>query len=433
MQEKQAQAIGRAGYTEWNFFDKRLRGATRPARTRGLHILIIHYKKMRNWLTIIIILWLCSPLSGITDEKPGDHSTYVQHVEQAYVLMFQGNNRGAISEFEAALAIEPDHHEVLHYLGMAQAQEEFWNKAAENYQRSLALMPDNIEALYSLGVAYFKLDQWTEAVEALQRVVELSPNHARGHEMLGKSLVKLRRYAASVPILTKALALTPQSAGIYQELGIAHLNLKVYPEAIANFKKAIAHGPTGYAEPHHGLGTAYFRLGDREKSRAEMQIYQQLQKDFAEYERLTRLTRAEPNNLEAWTELATLLMNQKNFAKAIQVFQKCIELAPNNAQFYHGLSRCFMNLNYPKHAAEAARKAVQLMPNQAILYNTLGSAYAMQGESQRAIRAFQKAVELDSEQPYYHLNLSRLYQGLGNQQLAQEHYRVYEHLLSKQK
>ena len=92
-----------------------------------------------------------------------------------------------------------------------------------------------------------------------------------------------------------------------------------------------------------------------------------------------------------------------------------------------------MNLNYPKHAAEAARKAVQLMPNQAILYNTLGSAYAMQGESQRAINAFRKAVELDNEQPYYHLNLSRLYQGIGNQQLAQEHYRVYEYLLSKQK
>ena len=267
-------------------------------------------------LTIVIIFLLCSPLSGITGEKSGDHSTYVQHVEQAFILMFQGDNLRAISEFEAALAIEPDHHEMLHYLGMAHAQEEFWNKASENYQRSLALMPDNIEALYSLGVAYFNLDQWTDAVAALQRVVELSPKHARGYEVLGKSLVKLRRYAEAVPILMKALSLTPHVAGVYHELGIAHLNLKAYSEAIENFKQAIAYGPTGYAEPHHGLGTAYFRSGDREKSRVEMQIYQQLQKEFAEYERLTRLTRAEPHNLEAWTELATLLMNQKNFAKA---------------------------------------------------------------------------------------------------------------------
>ena len=57
----------------------------------------------------------------------------------------------------------------------------------------------------------------------------------------------------------------------------------------------------------------------------------------------------------------------------------------------------------------------------------------MQGNTQKAITAFQKAVELDSEQPYYHLNLSKLYQSLGNQQLAQEHYRAYEHFLSEQK
>ena len=145
---------------------------------------------MRNWLKIIIVIAFCLPFSNVTGEKIGDHSTYVQHVEQGFAQMFRGNNRGAISEFEAALTIEPDHYEVLHYLGMAYAQEEFSNKAAESYQRSLALMPDNIEALYSLGVVYFKLDKWPDAVTALQRVVELSPQHARGYEVLGKTLVK---------------------------------------------------------------------------------------------------------------------------------------------------------------------------------------------------------------------------------------------------
>ena len=174
-------------------------------------------------------------------------------------------------------------------------------------------------------------------------------NTRAGYEVLGKSLVKLRQYAEAVPILTKALELKPQAAGTYQELGTAHLNLKAYPEAIENFKQALVFGPGRYAEPHYGLGMAYLRLGDREQSRAEMQIYQQLQKEFAEYERLTRLTRAEPNNLEAWTGLATLLMNQKNYGAAVQAFQRCIELAPKNAHFHHGLSRAFMNLNYPKH------------------------------------------------------------------------------------
>ena len=73
---------------------------------------------MKDWLKIVIVLWLCSPLLGVADEKSGDHSAYVQHVERGFVFTFQGDNQGAISEFEAALAIEPEHAEILHYLGM---------------------------------------------------------------------------------------------------------------------------------------------------------------------------------------------------------------------------------------------------------------------------------------------------------------------------
>ena len=288
---------------------------------------------MQNWLKIVIVLWLCSPLFGVADEKSGDHSAYVQHVEKAFMLMFQGDNQGAISEFEAALTIEPEHAEILHYLGMAYAQEDFWNKAVARYERALTLMPDSIEALYSLGIAYFRLDRWEDAVAVLRQVVELSPEHARGHEVLGKSLVKLRQYAEAVPVLKQAITLKPQAPGIYHELGTAYLNLKEYPKAIESFKQAVELGPARYADPHHGLGTAYLRMGDREKSRAEMQIYQQYQKEYAEYERLTRLTRNEPNNLEAWAGLATLLMTQKNYARAVQGFQRCIELDPNNANF----------------------------------------------------------------------------------------------------
>ena len=135
---------------------------------------------MRNWLKIVILFWICSSFSGVASEKIGAHGKYIQHVEQGFAFMFRGDNQKAISEFEAALTIEPDHYEVLHYLGMAYAQEQFWNRAAESYQRSLGLMPDNIEALYSLGVVYFKLDKWADTVPALERVVELSPQHARG-------------------------------------------------------------------------------------------------------------------------------------------------------------------------------------------------------------------------------------------------------------
>ena len=397
---------------------------------------------MQKWLILGIILCLFAPPAAQGSDA---HATYVQHVEHGFARLFQGDNQGAIAAFEAAIASESEHYEIHHYLGMAYAQEQFWKKAVKAYQRSLALMPDNIEALYSLGVAHFRMDEWAQAVAPLQQVIALSPQHARGYEVLGKAQVKLRQYADAVDTLTKALALKPNAAGTYQELGTAYLNLKAYSEAIETFKKALQFGPARYAEPHYGLGTAYLRLSTtvgepsrsqyREKSREEMRIYQLLQKEYAEYERLSRLTRTEPKNLNGWAGLASLLIHQKNYAEAVRVLQKCIELAPNEANFYHGLSQAFINLNYPRPAAEAAQKAIQLLEpasesargRMAVLYNTLGSAYAMQGDAQNAIGAYRKAIELNGEQPYFHLNLAKLYESLDRHALAQEHYRAYEH------
>ncbi len=112
---------------------------------------------MCHRLIIIFILYCCLQ-NNICIADNAQHNQYVQHVEQAFQMLFQGNNKGAIKEFENALKIEPEHFEILHYLGMAYANQESLNMAIEAYKRSLTLNPENIEALYSLGVAYFKIE-----------------------------------------------------------------------------------------------------------------------------------------------------------------------------------------------------------------------------------------------------------------------------------
>ncbi len=394
---------------------------------------------MRNIFFVTLMLLCFAVILGLNADA-NTHALYVQHVEQAFKSLFQGNNEQAIESFETALAIEPDHYEILHYLGMSYTQDESWKKAVNVYSRALELKSDSIEVLYSLGLVYFKLDQWSDAAAQLKQVITFSPNHVRGYELLGKVYIKLRQYTDAVEVLTKALELKPNSPGNYNELGNAYLKIKSYSEAITNFKNAIKYGPPNFAEPHYGLGTAYVHTGEREKSRSEMLLYQQLQRLNVEYERFTRQTRVAPNNLEGWIGLARILMQQKIYNEAIPALQKCVALGNSQntspdtiAGFHHGLSQAFLNLNYPKHALESVGKAILLSPKQSIFYNTLGSTYARLGLIQKAIPAYQQAIMLDSEQPYYHLNISKLYQSIGNRKLAQEHYQAYEFYLSKQK
>lgn len=395
--------------------------------------------QMRIQLTVLVLFWILIPFTELHAET-NRHAEYVELVEKGFRALFKGDNPATIDAFNAALAIEPNHFEILHYLGMIYAEDSSWNKAVAVYQRSLALQPDSIEVLYSLGVVHFKLNQWEAALTPLQKVVSLSPQHARGYEVLGKVYVKLRQNTKAVEVLKKAITLKPHAAGNYNEIGNAYLNLMAYDDAIKNYNKAIELGPPDFAEPHFGLGNAYLRSGNQQKSREEMQIYQTMQKVAADHERYTRLTRVDPDNLEGWVGLAKVLMQQRKYKRVIPIFQKCIELAKKQkasaatiAGFHHGLSQTFINLKYPKLAVDSAKTAIQLMPKHDLFYNTLGSAYAMLGDVQNAIAVFQKAVSLNEEQPYYHLNLSKLYGSIGEQKLSKQHYQAYQHFLSLQK
>ncbi|HIC17903.1 TPA: hypothetical protein EYO77_07320, partial [Candidatus Poribacteria bacterium] len=85
------------------------------------------------------------------------HLEYVTHLDRGVMLMFQGNTPKAINELEKALAIEPNHYEVHHYLSMAYEEDGLWNSVVSATTKSLELKPDNIEALYSRGKALFNL------------------------------------------------------------------------------------------------------------------------------------------------------------------------------------------------------------------------------------------------------------------------------------
>ena len=94
---------------------------------------------MQKTIRLAYIVGLCLMVLGIpnigqTDVDPR-HLEYVTHLEQGFMRVFHGDSQDAIAEFEKALAIEPEHYEIYHYLGLAYADGDFWNKAAEAYRR----------------------------------------------------------------------------------------------------------------------------------------------------------------------------------------------------------------------------------------------------------------------------------------------------------
>ena len=83
---------------------------------------------------------------------------------------------GAEADFRAALALRPDHPQVLNYLGYSLVERgEKLDEALGMIETAAAALPENGAIVDSLGWVYFQLGRYDEAVFHLERAASLEP------------------------------------------------------------------------------------------------------------------------------------------------------------------------------------------------------------------------------------------------------------------
>jgi DNA-binding winged helix-turn-helix (wHTH) protein/TolB-like protein len=123
------------------------------------------------------------------------------------------------------------------------------------------------------------------------------------------------------------------------------------------------------------------------------------------------LTKRETNNAAAYESYATAIYfwntrSKESIAKAIDYFQKAINLDPSYAKAYAGLADCYLlifNYGYDivnqeeafKRFAEAAHKSIELDDDLAAAHLQMAQLHFVRGEHPDANREFQRALQLD--------------------------------------
>jgi tetratricopeptide (TPR) repeat protein len=103
-----------------------------------------------------------------------------------------GQRDKAIAEFRRVLAVDPDFHAALNYLGYTFAEAGVnLEEAVKLVSRAVALDPDNGAYVDSLGWAYFRIGRPEQARGYLERAARLEPEDATLQEHLGDVYVAL--------------------------------------------------------------------------------------------------------------------------------------------------------------------------------------------------------------------------------------------------
>jgi tetratricopeptide (TPR) repeat protein len=328
---------------------------------------------------------------------------------------------------------------VLQFQARGEEADEFWRQA-------LRINPKRADVYWSLGQRAVLAGSYEEAVSHWRRVLELDPRMPQVSGNLALALMSLGRHQEAVDVLEKG----PQAANLSGfdrfVLGQAYLQLGQLDRARDNYEKAIQLQPD-CTNAHYGLFTVCTRLGQRDKAREHLAIFQKLkaqemkvlkdrndvhsdlqevrgrvaetyvmahllygdppQPEKAE-QLLRRAVAIDPTNVSAFRALGDLSQVLGRRAEAEQAYRALIEADPNHADGYRGLALLYLRgrIKLPE-ARQLAEKAVALEPV-ALNYFVLSRACDQNGDAARALSALKKAVDLEPTNASYRQTYERL-------------------------
>jgi Flp pilus assembly protein TadD len=114
--------------------------------------------------------------------------------------------------------------------------------------------------------------------------------------------------------------------------------------------------------------------------------------------------------------------NQKNFSKAIQAYQKVIELDPTYVEAYNNLGIIYQMIGDVDRASAAYQKSTEINPKYEKGYNNLGILLLLRGHYEEASETFQKALAINANNIESHIYLGILFKKKGQWQEAIESY-----------
>ncbi len=201
-------------------------------------------------------------------------------------------------------------------------------------------------------------------------------------KMLGIPVAPAERQAMESHGTQAALAFQDYLRGLgYMQNYVSTGNLE---KAVESFRSALKADST-YALAYAGLGQAYWHKYQQTSDTAWVDQAQQA---------CGHAVTLDPKLPASHLCLGTLESGTGHYAKAIQEFQRVLQVEPTNIAAFSGLGSAQERLKQTDQAEETYRRAISVRPNYWAPYNWLAIIYFQNGQTEKAAEMFRKVTEL---------------------------------------
>jgi tetratricopeptide (TPR) repeat protein len=259
---------------------------------------------------------------------------YEAELNLGIVLLRQKRAKEAVPPLEAAAKAKPDQYRPAFYLAEALLDGGKGAEAEVYYRRAVGLNPKSAEAVHGLGQALLNQGKTADGAKYFEEAVTLDASFRPALLQLANVYEADKNYAAAIAIYKRF----PEDAGARERLGQLLSETGQAGAAIPELEAAVKASPT--VANLTALATAYLQNKQPEKCPPVIDAALRLEPNNGElrllYGRLLRemrkfdlaanqfalATRLNPQQPEAWSDLATVLVLLERYDLTIQALDR---------------------------------------------------------------------------------------------------------------
>ncbi len=193
-------------------------------------------------------------------------------------------------------------------------------------------------------------------------------------------------------------------------------------------KKDISRGSIGVEQEGEKDGTPTSEVLNHFNSGVAFYNQKEFSKAIQSYQKVIEL---DPTYVEAYNNLGIIYQTIGDADRAFAAYQKATEINPRYQKGYNNLGILLLLQGRYEEAREAFNKALTINPKNIESHINLGILFKKKGQWNEAIESYQKALEIDPLHRETHYNIALLYEQLENLELAIGHYQQFIQLSSK--
>ena len=307
-----------------------------------------------SWLSIAVALLALSSMRQARAQNTPAAKTQSNASVSQLPTSSQSGDRAQAYYHDALASVYEDN-------ALAQGQQEYANRAIEEYKLALNADPNSAQLANALADLYFRIPGHIREAEMTARnLLKTSPDDVAAHKLLGR--IYLRRLGEG------------QNAG-----ASASSENEVLNQAITEFEKIVALQPRS-VEDRMVLGQLYTVKHDQKKAEEQFKTAQAI----------------EPDSEEVILNLARMYADSGDIQHAAKVIAD-VPINDRTAKMEFTLGAIYDQMKQPKSAIEAYKRAADMQPGDPRTLDALAQALMSDDQYDEALKQYRAFAAADSE------------------------------------